>query len=434
MEAASTGERPHRRNRGIAIAIVLIVALAGVLCVWTYEITRPSSAGPVNDGPTFYQALSAQNESVRNQSGGPWTLFNVFGIAAPIPFSPNALGWINNQATINACGAQFDGLTLWNGTIPIFTGSFDSGTAPFWQFNYFSNASHDILTVTDVEGAVRVFSPISMTSTCALASNMGLRPWVAAQQLSPLPADSPVMARSAWNAIGQRWTGDNRPAYERFTFGGPAWGSGNPGGLIVGYGRCGELGVTGGQPVAFVSVAPDGSWENFFNGSQGCGNANPGPPVTLIPYGLRFSTPTLQIGGGATRINAQFLVALGVNATGGYTDAFGLVSWMADLDLANSTGQRLPSVTSPCGQWVASVSECPASSSGWYAVLQSSYGLWLDSYPVNASGSSWENLMVSLVSNQTLVIIAPESWNVAGDTLSITGTSPQAMVSGSVAI
>jgi hypothetical protein len=77
------------------------------------------------------------------------------------------------------------------------------------------------------------------------------------------------------------------------------------------------------------------------------------------------------------------------------------------------------------------LTDCRASGSGWYAVLLSSSGSWLDAYPSSPNGSAWEIPNVSLVSNQYLVVVVPGSWNVTGDIFSMNGTVAVVGVSGS---
>lgn len=425
-----------RSRRVIVLAVTLSLILAGGLGVWFYIGTLHPKVVPKADGPTFYQAIGAVNGSVANQAGGPWTLYAVWGIAAPIPFAPNALGWFtSNNGTVNSCGAQFNGLTLWNGSIPLFNGSFDSGTAPFWQFAYFSNASQSILIATNVLGVAHVYPPMGMSSTCARSASLSAGPWVWARILSPFPSNSPAMALSAWNAGGEGWMTTNRPAYEVYVLGWSYWGSANPGGLIVKLARCGEVGFTGVQPDAFAAINRDGQLISYFYGTQGCGDViSLGPPPVYAPYGIAFSSPSPSLRASTITVNVSFQVTTGNKSTFLDTDINGLVTWMTTLNFSNTVGQQLPSAIPKCSSWVPSLTYCDADGSGWYAVLLSSSGAWLDSYPSSLSGIQWEIPDVSLVSNQCLVLVVPSSWNVTGGTLSVNGTVPFIGVSGSISI
>jgi hypothetical protein len=419
-----------RRSLVAVVALIVIVASLSVVGV-VYYVTKGGHALPTkSDGPTFYQAIAAVNGSVGDTPGGPWTLYAVWGIATPIPFSPNALGWVSNNLSVNSCGAQFNGLTLWNGSIPLFNGSFDSGTAPFWQFAFFSNASQSILIGTDTLGAIRVYSPIAMTSTCAEATALGASPWLWARLLSPFPSDSPTMAQSAWNNIGAQWRTANQPAVEAYVLGWSYWGSASPQGLIVKFSRCGEVGYTGVQPVVYAIMNSDGTWNSNFNGTQGCGDViTLGPPPVYGSYDLYFTASMISGGASGRTVNQSFQLTHGSRSDD--PDAGGSVSWMNTLDLTNATALRLPSSNPGCAGWVPSLTDCRASGSGWYAVLLSSSGSWLDAYPSSPNGSAWEIPNVSLVSNQYLVVVVPGSWNVTGDIFSMNGTVAVVGVSGS---
>jgi hypothetical protein len=414
--------RLGRTRRIAAVTLAAAIVIAGCLGAWLYVSVVRAPSAPKADGPTFYQALAGLNESITNLSGGPWTLYAVWGIASPIPFSPDALGWASNNVTVNSCGAQFNGLTLWNGSIPLFSGSFDSGTAPFWQFAFFSNSSQSILIATDVLGVTHVYPPMLMSSPCARASSLDASPWIWARNFSPFPSNSVTMAKSSWNAVGERWTTANRPAYETYVLGWSYWGSGNPEGLIVKFARCGQVGATGVQPFVDVLLNSNGSWSSYFNGTQGCGDVvTLGPPPTFTYYSIDFSTTDVSQGTSLVVASQSFQVTYGNRSAD--SDARGLVSWMTSLNFTTSTGQQLPSVVPGCAGWVPSLTDCHENGPGWYAVLLSASGEWLDSYPSSPNGTAWEVSSVSLASNQVLVIIAPASWNVAGDGLTFNGTT-----------
>jgi hypothetical protein len=422
----------------LSIALVLVVSVIA----WDFSPTGQTSATTIADGPTFYQALSELNGSVANQTDGPWHLFTVYGVATPVPFDPNALGWEQNNVTVNSCGAQFNGLTIWNGSIPLFNGSYNSGTAPFWQFMYFSNTSQEILVATDVLGETHVYPPMAMSSPCAEGSVLNFEPWAWAKaNFSPLPGDSTIVAQSAWNTIGQNWMPNHTPAFEAYRFGNNYWGSGNPQGIVVNYGRCGEVGAAGVQPVVSVVLSDSGRELNYFEGAEGCGNVEAlGPPPgfvngsVLYAYVLDFSTTEPIEVNGASQFGWTFQAILGNRSTGVDSDASGIVSWMVHLNLTGSAGQLLPAAASACASWVPSLSSCEVNNSGWYAVLLSPSGAWLDSYGFNADGSGWTVPNVSLVSNQRLVVIAPPAWNTSGDRLVVGSTTPDALLGGIAAL
>ena len=105
-----------------------MLVAAGIAGLWLFIDKgggHPPNVQLVSDGPTFFQALSQVNNSALLEPGGPWALFSVYGIATQIPFSPNLIGYAHTNQTVNSCGQEFNGLTLWNGTMPLFNGTFN---------------------------------------------------------------------------------------------------------------------------------------------------------------------------------------------------------------------------------------------------------------------------------------------------------------------
>ncbi|MGB6442257.1 MAG: hypothetical protein WBF81_03050, partial [Thermoplasmata archaeon] len=265
------------RSRLVALAIIVVVVVSGAGAWWILG-ERSGSGSPTlkADGPTLYQAIESANRTVRNQSGGPWGLFSIVGVAAQAPFSANVLGWgLGANETTNACGAQFNGLTLWNGTMPIYDGSFESGTIPFWQFGYYSNVSSALLLATDVLGAVTVYRPVAVMGSCYPWHDLGNpQSWV--QNLSISFADSPFALQSAWNTIEQSQIEKIGPTVEIVTTG-PGMFSGYgdvTGGFGLYFERCGQFGVTGLQPSLIVGENWNGSVGLVMNGTTNCAFLN----------------------------------------------------------------------------------------------------------------------------------------------------------------
>lgn len=409
----------------IGIALVIVVSTIGV---WYWSVSGGSEGHPVvADGPTFYQAFAAANASVSLLPDGPWVPYQVEGIASPTPFSPNVM-WVYSNYSMNYCGSAFDGLTLWNGSIPLFTGTANSGTAPFWQFSFFSNTSQQVTIATDVLGVARAFQPIGVDNPCAHWGGLdsyqeGLR------DLSPVPADSPVMAASAWNATGQAWMERNQPSAVIYAMGGHPWNGWPAYGLLVAYYRCGMVGVTGTQPELFTLMNRSGTWDSYDNGTITC-TAEEGLGGPPIPYELNFSSATLVAQHNTTVVELPFQSELIISPTTRLTDAFGLVAWMGSLSMTDHNGSLLPAGVPACQAWVPMVADCQANPTGWYAVLVSASGAWLTSFGAMGGGTNWTIPNVSIVSNQVLVIVVPSVWDLTGDAVSVATTTPAVVLSG----
>jgi hypothetical protein len=426
-------ERHARRNTGI---VVLSIAVAGLLVFGAVVYRSPSSspmgAKTIDDGPTLYEALGQMNGSVAAAPGGPWTLYTVYGIASPLPFDPNALGWPNNSATVNSCQGLFHGLTLWNGSIPLFNGTYNSGTAPFWQMFYFSNVSQSLLVVTDVMGVARAFPPISMVSSCAVSSGLAITPWSWAKEFSPLPPDSTLLAANAWAAMGGGWSASYGVPVETYRLGNGWWGGSRPEGQVLELGRCGLVGATAVQPIDDAVFSSNGSVADVYGGSIGCGNvASLGPPVVLSPYNLDFTLNRTTASGATSLTYLSLAASAGDRTTGTIPNPGGIVSWIVGLALNTSSGSVLEPAGSGCAQWVSVVeSSCSANESGWYALLLSPNGSWLDSFGSAATGAHWSVPNVSIVSNQQLLIVYPSTWSLSGASLTASSTTPDAPLNG----
>lgn len=435
---------PSRRRVLTIVAVVAVVAAAGIgVGWWTYHPSTGSGNPPRPDGPTLYQAFDPVNRSVQNVSGGPWHLFWGVGIAAQVAFSPSVIGYFASEnLTVNNCGRLFDGVTLWNGSIPVFDGSFESGTAPFWQFAFYSNASNEILFATDVRGAAKIFAPVPneyLLDGCMPWDDLGNPPdpgsWVGL--LSPFPANTPTIARSVSSVLNTQWLNGQGPWAEIYQIGPGMFNSFGdvPGGVATFFDRCGLLGVTGIQPLTSVTTTLEGQYPTLGNGTHNCAVLNyPNPLAVEGNYSLLFSTPSYNATSGTTRVTIPFQATIrGLNSSAPVdSDAWGLASWMTSFNLTTSTGGSLSVGTPSCSNWVPSLSACTANSSGWYAVLLSSSGQWLDSYGVTTDSTGWTVPVTALVSHQQLVVVIPSSWSVLGDEFNVNSTVSTSTVLGSV--
>lgn len=453
-------DQPRVRRSLVAVVVVVIVA-AGAIGGWYWlEEIHPSPQSPIirDDGPTFYQALASLNSSVMNESGGPWSIFSVMGIAAQEPYSPSVKGYvvINASLPVNGCQAALNGLTMFNGSIPIFTGTFNSGTAPFWQFAYYSNNTGEVLVGTNVLGVAHLFSPFPLQSNCTYGwGDFGLDPKQWTDQIytnSSLPPNSPIAARVVWSTVDTGYLDRHQPLVELFTSG-PAMLAATQdlpyGRLGVDFVSCGLAEFTGyktnpgwatGYGVAYYSgVNKNGSspGESGFNATTNCylGNTATVPGAVTGAYQLPFSNATASTVTDTTRFAASTAVNFALSSGGEYYDMWGLANWMTNWNLTTPSDARLPPGMPSCTSWVPSVEDCVANSSGWYAVLLSASGQWINSYGSLPNGTvGWSEPVTVLVSHQQMVIVAPSSWNVTGDLLTVSSAIPSATVTGSLAL
>lgn len=347
-----------------------------------------------------------------------------YALEAPVP---NALSSNGFNATLATCD-RLEGVTPWNSSgIPVFTGAFTSGAAPFWSF-LVENATHEFVFATDLLGASRIYTA-QVSTPCAIAAGLaGVAP-----VNGTITTDSAAVARMAFSAAGAPGSRAARvasPFGEYLVLGGAQveYADASPFGWVVNYFRCDVVGIAGTQNYSAVGTIADGDPWFVDQGWLTC--------TGIVPtYVLAFSTTSnvTPAGQSGTYLATPFQVTRHANNTS-YFDLSGLQTWMTELTLENRSGVALQATSATCARWVASLAACPASSSGWFAVLLSADGGWLDSFPSGGSSTNWTIPNVIMASHESVVLVAPSSWNVTGDKLAADASSPVPSVSGSVTL
>jgi len=176
-----------------------------------------------------------------------------------------------------------------------------------------------------------------------------------------------------------------------------------------------ECGVSG-APVQ--SPAPLGSsWINAssaqldltFTGAFSCTGSS--YSVNLTGDGALVPTVTLAVCG---KLNSSSPSLCGTPSA--------LSSMAIEPIVVTSTGAPLTPSPSLCREWVENVSDCSTPASGWYAVLTTPSGQWLDSYP-GASGSGWVAPNVDIEGGDLLQFVVGPGLTLSGDDLNMQATS-----------
>ena len=435
---------PRRVSRALAIVVAIVVGVAAVgVGWWVYSQSGSSGTVTRDDGPTLYAAYDATDALVRNASGGPWVLFWGVGIAAQAAFSPNVLNYFTSEnLTVNNCEAMYNGLTIWNGSIPIFNGTLNSGTAPFWQFAFYSNATNRILFATDVLDRITVYPSepnAYLIGNCMPWYDLSIPPdpgnWT--RDLQASSANSPTVAGVATTLIGQGILDQKSPWAELFYLGPGMYGgtAAVTESVAAYFDRCGLEGVSGFQPLDLVATTESGGNPFLDNESTICALLNSANSLHLYPayYQFEFSASTIQTKGSTLQAATPYQAEIRwYNYSNVSSDAWGLANWLTSWNLTTSAGQHLPLATPICESWAPSVSNCGANSSGWYGVVLSASGEWTNSYgALPGGGVGWSEPVTALVSHQQFVIVTPSSWNVTSDVLSVSSTVSTSTVVGS---
>ena len=416
----------------ITIAIVVVVAGIGVTSLWLLSVNKkvngPAGLDDPGNGLTFTNAFEPVNATIANLAGGPWQLTSILGIASEVPAAPLPNYRDSLNQTLRICG-QLPGVTIWNSSgVPVFTGSLNSGAAPFWSFIY-KNTSQTYIYATNLEGTIRVDGPSSAFASCVQEAGLG-----SSYIVNP-SVDTPNVAQAAYSAAGEVFSINHSPLVEYYVLGSNQLldPDASPFGWVVNYFRCDLVGVSGLENYTAVGNLSSGRGSGMFvdNGWLTC---------TLPSYRVAFGAST----GNSTStfdntmdVHLPFGVlgpqgALTNNST--LYDGWGLVSWMTHWELVDGTGQSLPVSPATCQSWVATLADCPANSSGWFAVLLSQNGGWLDSYPSATNSSAWAVPNVILSSQDQLVLVCAGSWNLTADALSVLSAPSAPEITGSASL
>ncbi|MGD0588356.1 MAG: hypothetical protein ABSA63_06135 [Thermoplasmata archaeon] len=410
------------------VSISLLFVLSAFAIQFGIPTTSPTSipSNPGN-GLTFEQAFASVNATLASSAGGPWQPTSILGIATQLPAAPLPNYKDSLNQTMRLCGA-LPGVTVWNSSgIPVFTGTLNSGAAPFWSF-IFKNASGSYTFATNLQGQVQIDVPSVTLTNCVQAAGIGSSYFV-----NP-SVDTPTVSQVAYSAAGRNFSVEFSPLAEYYVLGNDQIlePDASPFGWVVNYFRCDTVGVAGIQNYTAVGVLTSAGKSTTFvdNGWLSCNLSN-----YQVDFGLVSRNATTSFGS-TTDVRLPFQVTskgvLSDNRT--LYDGWGFLSWMSKVQVLGGNGTALPVSTTTCLSWVPSLADCPSSGLGWFAVLLSQNGAWLDSYPSISDSPAWTIPNVIVSSQDQMVIVVPGSWNTSADTVDIGGTEPSPAVSGSVGL
>ncbi|HTT74016.1 MAG TPA: hypothetical protein VMG99_07755 [Thermoplasmata archaeon] len=411
------------------VAILIVVAGAGFTAYHVLATGKggspPTPYSNPGNGLTFFQAYDPVNASVQTVPGAPWLPTSILGIATEVPAAPLPNYRTSLNETLRLC-QQLPGVTVWNSTgVPVFTGTLNSGAAPFWSF-IFKNGSGAYLYATNLQGTVQVDPPSATFTNCLLAAGLG-----SSYIVNP-SRDTPAAAQLAYSTYGENFSEKHSPLIQYYVLGNAQLvdPDASPLGWFVDFFRCDLVGVSGLQDLVSVGSLTNGNTSGVFvdDGWLTCTSSN---------YELAFNSSTQNVTPPTDTgqyVGLPFQVAFPhfpENNTTFY-DGWGLLSWMTNFSLLGRSGAPLSPVTASCPTWVPSLSDCPSSASGWFAVLLSQNGAWLDSFPSATNSSNWSIPNVIVSSQDQLVVVAPSSWNLTGDTLEVSSVEGGPTIGGSV--
>ena len=395
------------------VVIVTLVAL-GVVS-WSLVATFGSPLGSIPtalppSGLTFSQPGVLSNSTAASASGEPWTLISGQGIV--VASAPASVQPLSDPDT--AYCQALPGPNVWNTSgIPVSSVPLDSGRAPFWAMTYLNTTNYGLQVILVQQGnsiTVNTVGPLSPSSPCGRVLQAGFG--VNQPQVWPpneaWEYDSSTASELAWQWIGQSFASQNPTLELLYSFGNTPFAiAGDNAGWNLVYDSCPFEHSTWIHPAASANVLGHGpSFHVTGNYTYGCW-----PYRNNITFGTWQSSPD-DLGG---RLFASSLVS-GVN--------WGLIAWMTQLWVNSSAGAPEPLVGVACNSSDMGPQTCSPLGSGWFAVLRSTSGGWLDVYSsVNGTGT-WQVPNVTIYTNDSLAVYIPTGLTPSNLQLTLGETEP----------
>jgi hypothetical protein len=407
-----------RRRALIALTIVAILIIATISTYEVYRSTRPAISpypAPPAGWATFHTAWSDVSQAFGGFAHGPWTILFVEGLAADAPWAPPAALWgATPPALWEPCANQLVGmstLTFWNASAYPYSTSpnvYSSGAAPLWTF-IFNGTGTPTFVASWIVGQITVNAALGPTSPCFAVypfggiSYMHVNPSVevdssaiaaAAASVNPLglpegvlPTPTPPSLAFAAYFPGPQFMPATESAPDLWT---------------LAYGECGFAGQLG---------------SNFTVGDYIYNGTNVEGGLTLwwtqscydSYYYLDMNQTKLVAAPNSSGVyrewsmNASFLSSAVPSTWAASELTTSLIHWQ--LTAGVPPFSLLSPARAVCGPTNPSLANCTPPAQGWYAVLLSPNGSWLDSYPSVSNGSAWSVAGVPLSHGDVLLFV-----------------------------
>jgi hypothetical protein len=422
--------RKSSARKVAAVVTASIVLIAGLGIVWWLVSTgQLGGKNPAEEMTTGLGALALVQTALAKSTSQSWMVFSDIGIASHTPYTPGSLGGnLSAAADLNAMDAcaSLPFTSIWNVSgLPDRSGNLTDGYAPFWQF-LFENESKPgqfaFAIGVYVAGAVHVAAPLSDSNSCI--QGLGLNTSTNLFPSSRPNLETNVGGPLAYAAVS-RYYSLSVPYATLWTDGWPmvsnnGWESFVS--FVGGYGEAWGVtfytcGMTGVQPPVSSWIAHDDVVSQ--NGTPVAW------PVLATQSICTQSAYNLTLWGGQVAPRGTGSVAeftLKVSGSGpsaslyNLNDSQGVAAWMVHPQLSNSSGIPLSASSDLCPAWTQDPSGCLAPTAGWYAVLESPGGGWLDSFGLVNGSVEWAAPNVPIVSNESLEVFSADAGAGSGAT------------------
>lgn len=389
----------------ILAAMIVVVAAVGVYLVEPRPTVAPNDPNAIS----FFSAFRAGEAALSNSSHSAWSLVAVMGIASAHPVNP-PIG-LGDQRSCASLASP----TVWNtSSLPTVTGVALPGTTPFWQFTFLNRTSRAWIMVTVVDRHAHVLGPIAPWAPCSQVYGVNNTTNLAGYPSISPRIDTTTVAPLAWSAVGASFMAAHPMSAVYYTMGNQPLGifGWNAVDWIAAFTECGVSGAPVQIPAPLDSVsvnASSGQLGFTFSGGFGCMGESYELNLTAMPSPV----PTVSLSVCSPGSNASLPPICGSPSA--------LASGSIEPMITNTSAGLIAPTRSLCAVWTANVSACPEPTKGWYLVLTTPTGLWLDSYP-GASGSGWVAPNVDVESGDELVVLFAPGTQLSSATITIQGT------------
>lgn len=411
-----------RPRHVVRTSLVVIVAALTASAGAAFYLERPFSTAPAAYSvppagwATFDTAWNDVAESLAGFANGSWTISFAEGVAADEPWSPPA----SYYGTVwSSCETQLSGistLTFWNASEYPASQSpddFSSGSAPLWTF-IFNGTGTQTFVVTWLLDKIILNGAVESGSPCfdtGLFTDYG-RPinpalWLDSSVIAGEVDQANAAALTAPSGTSEALPVPPAPGAALYFPGTQAFagGWGGPPEWSFVYSTCGLEDRYGNS--AFFAYTPSattrGPTAPMIAGTFPCYRTDYLVQLSATPG---FQPQDRDGAYFEWEANVSFLTSA-VPAMWNLTD---LSTSLFGLSLTyNSSlfGEEPPSIAAECGPGSTGLSSCPIPDSGWYGVLLSRNGTWLDSFPASPNGTRWTVTGVPLASQDVFALLGP---------------------------
>jgi hypothetical protein len=439
----SPPRRRHTRAIWTVVAIVLavIVVIAGVS--YYSDLTTRSAARTPTPPPgwtTFEGAWDGVSSAFSAFGNGTWNVSFAEGVAADGHWSPPATLWaLYWPAGWMACEAQLSGistLTFWNASeYPSTEAStdFSSGAAPLWTF-IFSQAGTPTFVASWFLGKIALNAALGPGSACLQYSifnaTVGLRV-VPGEELDSNAIANEVQQEDDFFSGNPPQLGGPAPMPTPPTPGVALYFPGlellpgeifGPSSWSLAYTTCGLEGFYGSLSsfttyILNATTLPQGHTYQWSTTTGSCYDAI---------YFVDFNRTAVM---GAPSHSGQYFewtlnVSFMTSAIPAFWDLSDLTTSLSGVRLASIEPPfgNLSSAAELCGPGSSNLSSCPAPTAGWYAVLLSHNGTWLDSYPTSPNGTDWALSNIPIQTGDMLAFVGSSGYG-STDSLGLTSAN-----------